>query len=1000
MSINTDGTGLRTLLETAHGLMCSPLNGPGPRPLARFVDLAIQSVAGSSDPLIRAQLRSAMLADDPNHPVRGYFGHMLRVWDFSSGESWAESTSANTEVRRELIYRLLELDAAEAIRADALIPFADIRNRTIVIAENHQPWYVGERRVPGFYWKAYRGYLKKTGWPDDSLDDLNEASNLVIERISDPLRQECYQTKGLVVGYVQSGKTANFTAVVAKAADAGYRLIVILAGTLNVLRAQTQRRIDKELIGKELIVAGVPEGSVHDYAADRDWPKFIQHNAVPSRLGSFDIERLTGLRDDYRSLRRGIGALEFRGRFDDRPFNYQDNLRSSPVRIVVMKKHPRLIAALRKDLLRLQHTARGDVPALIIDDESDQASVNTAKPDADRKPTNAEIVELLQSLPRAQYIGYTATPFANVFVNPGDPEDLFPKDFFIGLRRPAGYMGVRDFFDFDIEGRSLDGEERPPGFRSNEKAFLRDVREAPSDKGNEDEKDRRELPRALDSFVLSGALKLYREARGVAVSVRHHTMLVHRSTATQVHQADRDLVAECFHDALYGSERANARLKKLWEEDFEPVCNARAAGLPIPMEFSELRHFIEAALTRIRESGLDHGPVRIVNAQPGSAEQAPDFDTENVWAILVGGAKLSRGFTVEGLTVSYFRRRIRTGDTLMQTGRWFGFRRGYHDLVRVFLGRDEPDGPSSRFDLQEAFKAICMDEEMFRGELQRYMERRSDGALITPKQVPPLVPQHLLAPTAKNKMFNAKISFKNFGGRESEETQLPPPGQKGAAARNANASAVRAMLERTTLAIKDLGAMDTEGREYRWDGYVAEVEPREFLQLLNKLQWAEKAPAYRLEREFLAGKGNFDPEIDRWIVIFPQRGDSEDAVWECGHPLKVVKRSRTTRDGGNQPFKVFSEPRHRAVAEVVMRNLGGAGATADTLSLRRSRTAVALVYPTLEELPPTARPIADEEISIGFWLGFPINAVKEQLVFGVRDSSKPDAITVTGTVGA
>lgn len=963
--------------------------------MGRLLDLAIRAARDSSDPALADEIRAGMLSADPNDPVRGYFAYMLRVWDFSPPAAWNGDTSPNTALRRDRTYKTLELRAAEEALADVLVPFSDLRNTNIVIAEQHRPWYVDVRRARGFYWKAYRTYLEKTGWPGDSLTDLDEASDLIIERLSDPLRKECWQTKGLVVGYVQSGKTANFTAVVAKAADSGYRLIIIFAGTLDVLRAQTQRRIDKELIGKELIVAGISEGSVHDYAADKDWIDFVEHGAVPSSLEAFDIERLTGLRDDYRSLGRGIGALEFRGPYEDRPFNHPDNLRRGSVRIVIMKKHPSRIAALRKDLTRLQHTSLAQIPALIIDDESDQASVNTTKPKAGevraRTATNREIVKLLGILPRAQYVGYTATPFANVFINPADAEDLFPKDFLIGLKRPAGYMGVRDFFDFDDAGRPVEGDDRPPGYESNERAFLRDVA-ATSANEDEEAKDRAALSRAIDSFVLSGAIKLYRESLGLSIKVRHHTMLVHRSTVRTEHKKDRDLVAQCFESAGFGSSRAARRLETLWRTDFEPVSRTRAGALAVPTQFAELLPFIEIAVSRAM-SGSEHGPVRVVNAEPGTQEQAPDFDTENVWAILVGGAKLSRGFTVEGLTVSYFRRRVRTADTLMQTGRWFGFRRGYHDLVRVFFGRDEPDGRNRTFDLQEAFKAICMDEEMFRAQLRRYMSHEPGQPPITPKQIPPLVPQHLLQPSAKNKMYNAILRFENFGGEMSEETRLPQPGEAGDGARADNARLVKAILG-TGIRLVTLGAKDDKQNSYQWTGFVATVGPQEFLSFLDRLRWSEGAPGYTREREYLRGTGDKDPEIARWVVFIPQRED-ESAYWPCcGQALRVIKRSRTTDARGNSRFKVFSEPRHRAVAELVAAWPDSGVATADTATFLVPGTAVALLYPAVESMP--ARPVAlsDAHVNMGLSLFFPKSRIKETLIFGVRDETRPDDVVV------
>lgn len=996
-----DSTLLREILDGAYKLMCT-FGAKGPAALARMLDLSIQAAGVAVEEDIAASVRRSMLSEDPNDPVRGQFGRMLRAWDHSREVRWAGYTEPNSHERREKTYDLLELSAEERLRANFLIPIADLRNSNLVVGEDHAEWFVEDRRQPGFYWEEYRKYLKRHGWDEDGIEDLGEASDMVLERLSDPFRMACYQTKGIVVGYVQSGKTANFTAVVAKASDAGYRLIIVLGGVLDILRSQTQRRIDKELIGKEIIESEAVGGVAHEYANDRDWADFVSHGGMPRELGYFDFNRLTGIRDDYQSARRHGSSLEFLGQFADRHFNHPDNIRHSEVRLVVMKKNPARIAALRKDLERLRHTDLAQVPTLIIDDESDQASVNTRRrkssQDQERTATNREIVALLRSLPRAQYVGYTATPFANVFVDPDDAADLFPKDFMVALKRPAGYMGVRDFFDFDEAGRSLSEDELPMGYESNQRAYLRDIRN--QDGETDDQKEARTLLEAIDCFVLSGAIKLFRQHKGVQIKLRHHTMLVHRSTQRAVHSADQTLVQAVFDGADYCSLRANARLEELWEKDFKPVSEVKAPDIPVPASFTELNGFIDAAVNRIRNFGGDSGAVRVVNAEPGYEEQVPDFDSQDVWSILVGGAKLSRGFTVEGLTVSYFRRSARTADTLMQTGRWFGFRRGYHDLVRVFLGREERVGKST-LDLQEAFKAICMDEEVFRAQLRRYMERGEGEPRITPKQIPPLVPQHLLQPTATNKMYNHVVAYLNFGGQWKESTPQPTQGSKCID----NAMQFRLLFEGLRFEELELGLTDPDSPEdnIRWPALVAEASPRDVLALLNRLAWTGELNGYVDERRFMDSTGDLDPGIARFLIIAPQQ-QMDVPVWNGGCNFKVVGRKKYSDTKNNSRFSVFSERRHRLVAEAISRvgEREFIGLTPETSKLSGPHTAVLLFYPTIEKdliRGPTGRRRADQledgQVTMGFGLQFPENSVRRLVVFGVRNRNKPEDVVVS-----
>jgi hypothetical protein len=322
------------------------------------------------------------------------------------------------------------------------------------------------------------------------------------------------------------------------AIDAGYRLVIVMTGTTDLLRTQTQRRLDMELVGRENLLRNISEDDTEsfDYHDDPDWRegRFVRHGFRPSEIGRPDIIRLTTRDFDYRSLQQGISALDFERRDRTKPFYDPVKLMACDARLVVVKKNGTVLRKLVKDLGKI--TARlTEIPAIVIDDESDQASPNTSNPkkwQADQKERttiNRRIGELLSLLPRAQYIGYTATPFANVFIDPSDAEDIFPKDFLISLAPPAGYMGAKDFHDFDIAD---DG----PGANSNEAAH---VRWLPDD----DDADDSKLLEAMDTFVLSGAVKLYREAWCVG-RFEHHTMLVHEGMKRTVHREEATVLRD------------------------------------------------------------------------------------------------------------------------------------------------------------------------------------------------------------------------------------------------------------------------------------------------------------------------------------------------------------------------------------------------------------------------------------------------------------------------
>ncbi len=615
-------------------------------------------------------------------------------------------------------------------------------------------------------------------WDEATIGKLDIATTEVVHRLADPTRPEPYQSKGLVVGYVQSGKTANFSGVVAKAIDAGYRLVIVLTGTIEILRSQTQRRLDMELVGRQNISAGVDD----DYANDEDWRdgNFLEHEIDPNKTNEIPaIRRLTTSTFDYKSLLAGLSALHFETVDHSLPLNDPKNLYPSNIRIAVVKKNVSSLKKLVADLKKVP-TELDQIPALIIDDEADQASVNTIDPkkmkteQVERTAINGQIAEILGLLERAQYIGYTATPFANVFVDPEDSVNVFPSDFIVSLERPGPYMGGADFHDLD----DLEDDDKTPA-NSNQKAYVRDLR------AECDEDRSAEQLRALDSFVLTGAIKLFRESKGVK-PYRHHTMLVHES----VKQAEHDAVADDFKalwkSAGYSQAKSLSRLDKLWAEDFAVVSAARGSELENPGSFAELEEFIGAAYDKISEGA---SPVIVVNgaAEKDYKQDSLDFQERGVWKILVGGTKLSRGFTVEGLTITYYTRRTGQADTLMQMGRWFGFRPGYRDLVRLFIGRTVGGPAGADYDMYKAFEAIVRDEQEFRNELTRFSGVNEKGEpWVTPRDVPPMVFQQLpwLRPTARNKMFNADLVYRGMGGESFSFTMQPPRGDGSINARH------------------------------------------------------------------------------------------------------------------------------------------------------------------------------------------------------------------------
>ncbi|WP_270408102.1 Z1 domain-containing protein [Brachybacterium paraconglomeratum] len=852
-----------------------------PKDLLRAVDRQLED--DDLDPLSEPDLIARLAPGDANDPVQRAFHLRLNKWNAAPllhEKVPGEETAPFTPERHAQIYLALELDNASVERLSSFFRLQDNSPTVISRKSEWSPWYDPDS-LQGHYWPRYRELLSHKNFDPDAITALDLATNEIVERLANPSDPQIWQTKGLVVGHVQSGKTANFTGVLAKAIDAGYKLIIVLTGTYENLRSQTQKRLDMELIGRENILQGqfqdyldvekaladarthADESSArarlaeiagtHDYAStdDADWREgnFLETRESLDQIGVPWITRLTNNNFDYRALRTGLDALDFQNNlpFPSLPLHHPDNLPRVSVRLAIMKKNSSVLKKLAADLAKIR-TRLEDVPTLIIDDEADQASINTKRAksttrtadEKERTRINGHISDMLRTLPRSQYVAYTATPFANVFVDMDDAHDIFPKDFILSLRTPPGYMGAKELHDLE-----------PPiddtAANSNRRAFHRPI---PLDS---EEKRLETLRTALDSYVLTGAAKLLREDRGFG-KYRHHTMLVHESQSTGVHSETQAELERLWRSNAYGVPSTKARLRSLWDEDFAEVSRSRAEpGAQIPT-FDELWPYVTKAVHRIE---LGASPIVLVNGSKDAdyAKEDIAFEKRSVWKILVGGAKLSRGFTVEGLTVSVYTRVTLAADTLMQMGRWFGYRKGYRDLVRIYLGTQiEKRGVRDGVDLYEAFTSIARDEEDFRTELEQYAGYDDEGApRALPIDVPPLVTQRLpwLKPTSPNKMHNSDIISKGIGGR-LQDFPLQAPRGKG----TGNARAVENALDlvrslKCTATSDDARTFSSDAAiATRFGAYYGIVKPERVLELFRTIPWITPGTYKPTERFF------------------------------------------------------------------------------------------------------------------------------------------------------
>ncbi len=585
-------------------------------------------------------------------------------------------------------------------------------------AKDFAPWLQDSQgNITWYYWERYRKYLLyKKGFSNHVLNALDSTSDNILDHIENPLKEGSWARKGLVVGDVQSGKTANYTGLICKAVDAGYKVIIVLAGMLNTLRNQTQQRLDNDFMG---------------------WCT-VKRIDVGSSVYSFDKKRpvcFTTSKQDFnkntaQQIAMGLGSI-------------------NDAIVFVVKKNKSTLKNLYDWLVANNGYKLQKYSMLLIDDEADHASINTNKEDTDPTAINKAIRDLLSIFDRCSLVGYTATPFANIFIDPETEDemlngekyrDLFPRDFIFNLDPPSNYVGPIQVFsgaDSDIYIRIVDDNEDilPPKHKKDyEPVCLPDS-----------------LEKAIRCFIIARAIRLLRGHQN-----QNHTMMINVSRFIRVQELIKGLVLEYvkqLRQAInnYCSQPVETALRNSLISDLHTTWDE---------EYQETLDW--ADIQPVLKESIDPAAVLCVNTSSSDvlSYDATDYPQGRT-ILVVGGLALSRGLTLEGLMVSYFLRNSIMYDTLMQMGRWFGYRDGYQDLCRVFL-------TETAFSW---YSYIADSSEELRNEI-----REMSQAGMTPLEFGLKVRTHpeSLIVTARNKMRTGKsIPVKiSLAGRLAETSVL------------------------------------------------------------------------------------------------------------------------------------------------------------------------------------------------------------------------------------
>lgn len=659
-------------------------------------------------------------------------------------------------------------------------------------------WYTGESENDEF-WPALKAALLADPKWQGAVDSLDATSRHLVGQLDSP-HEPLIQTRGLVIGYVQSGKTASFTSMIAKAADAGYRLFIVLSGVHNALRRQTQVRLDQQL-----------------------------HDLAPKRWLALTHED-TDFGNPVKALALVAGT----------------DLRL----LAVVKKNASRLRRLR-DWLHAAHEEGGfeTCPILIIDDEADQASPNAARnPDLDRTAINKLIVEILR-LPRVAYVGYTATPFANVLIDPSPLRDLYPGSFIYSLPKPEGYFGTEELFSSGLSEDEVTTTYNMVRIIPDDEA---EAHRIPT-KSNFEPIITPCLDEAIRWFILATAARRVRESR-----TAHSSMLVHTSQRVAAHFSYLPLVKSALKDYRHELESdADETFRELWEREtvLEP---ATKHGLET-VDYDTIRGTVLEVLS----------DVQVVVDNGSSAERLLYDDDAATTVVAIGGNTLSRGLTLEGLICSYFLRGGNAYDTLLQMGRWFGYRPGYGDLPRVWTTAE----------LIDSFRHLADVEHEIRQDVERYAAEKT-----TPRDAAVRIRLHpRMQITSRLRMQYAVPAESSFSGQRPQTIHFL---YKDKSVIDRNLAATRAFIE----AARATGVPDADE-----DRLIVRDIPSEMVQaFLSAYTFHEKTEMQSEALNAYIKKQNDEGELRVWNVAIITRGSDAKGTENVGwsKPVNLIERSR------------------------------------------------------------------------------------------------------------
>ena len=752
----------------------------------------------------------------------------------------------------ELIYRMSSVLAYELNEEEFEAVRKELHHRQTIVMDpgiaissdpNFKNWYNPIDIEPGnSYWARYKKYLSSDLLlPEKVIQSIDISTTDIVNLLGEPVENGIFARKGLVIGDVQSGKTANYISVINKAADAGYKVIVLLTGTIEKLRQQTQARIDEGFIGID----------TSDLERER------RNNPIGVGLinGGISVSSFTSIIKDFNKSVLTNSNVPL------------DSL-SIPL-ILVVKKNKAVLDSIYKLFngeKKDQTYNKINQSLLFIDDEADNASINTNSQDDDPTSINKSIRRILGLFMRSSYVGYTATPYANVFIEPNtkedmENEDLFPKDYIYVLQPPSNYIGAREIYSEEGQYKTMyrvidDFEEFLPLKHKKDYELPLDIPLS--------------LKKAILSFLIANAI---RDLRGDLTT--HRSMLINVSRFICIQNDLKDLVNDYFllvrdkiqhylHNPDYNKYPLLKLLEDVYNEEFKNVGS-----------FEETKDINWQSIRAELFNSIKN--IRVESINGGNASKLLDYKgyDNGLRLIAIGGLSLSRGLTLEGLCISYFYRNSVMYDTLMQMGRWFGYRRNYEDLCQVWMSEES----------YSWYQHISDATDELRDEINRIYYsnltpldvgikvRSSEGALIV---------------TAKNKMRSAGdyVADLSLSGDYIEA----PHFSKNSQTINSNIEAVKNLINALQLNGYKVADPNELSLAYKSAKQILDVKKEIIVDFLKQVETHHRNIKFIAPKLAELIENSSEELLDTWDIAFAQ-GKSRNEFNILGEPIHRVERS-------------------------------------------------------------------------------------------------------------